>query len=233
KKKDIQCFNSPEGNSISVAEHSTGLLFALLNNIVKSSIEIQNGLWHRNENWGVQLQDKNIGIIGFGHTGSAFAKRLTLFQAQIFAHDKYKNNFGSNTIKESTLEEVYDSANIVSVHIPYSEENHYYIDEQFINRMRKPFFLMNTSRGKIVKTSALFKAIDQGKILGAALDVFEYEGIDFESLSDNPVWDKLHKYISNGKIILTPHVAGWTKESYENHSKILSEKIVNYFGVQG
>jgi D-3-phosphoglycerate dehydrogenase len=162
-KRNIQLFNAPEGNRNAVGEHALGMLLALLNNLVIADAEVRSGKWDREGNRGIELDGKTVGIIGYGNNGEAFAKKLRGFDVQILAHDKYKSNFGNDFVKESSLEELYANADVISFHIPQNEETLYWANERFFESIQKPFFLLNLSRGKIVETKALLKAIENGK----------------------------------------------------------------------
>ena len=222
RAKNIQVINSPEGNSNAVAEHAVGTLLALINNITRSDREIRAGIWRREQNRGIELEGKTIGIIGYGNTGSAFALKLQSFNMQVLAYDKFRSGFGSPGVKESDLAEIKEKADIVSFHLPLTDETFHFLDDAFISDMRKNFWVINTSRGKVVDSRSLLKGLISGKILGAGLDVFENE--QFYQLKGD---DKLimEKMCSFENIILTPHIAGWTHESYFKISKILAERI--------
>lgn len=228
KSKGIHVVNSPEGNANAVAEHAVGMTLALLNNIVKADAEIRNGVWQREPNRGEEIEGKTIGVIGYGHTGSRFAAKWSAFGVTILAHDKYKSGFGTADVIESSLEKIYENADIVSFHLPLNRETQFYFNAEFITKMQRPFWLINTSRGKIVKTANLIEGLDQGKILGAALDVFENE--KFYQLEGADL-DQMQNLTKRRNIILTPHVAGWTHTSHLKLSKILAEKL-DAIGIQ-
>ncbi len=224
-KLGIVCFNSPEGNRNAVAEHALGLLLNLLNNISKSFEEIKKGIWQRELNRGVELKGKTVGIIGFGNTGSAFAQKLSSFECTILAYDKYKKGFANDYVYEVSLSDIQEHCDIISFHVPLTDETHYYLNNDFIKACRKPFYLINTSRGYVVNTNDLLEALHNGKILGAALDVIEYEDTSFEKASYPETFYQLLK-LQN--VIITPHIAGWTNESNKLLSEILADKIVNH-----
>lgn len=228
KSKGIHVVNSPEGNANAVAEHAVGMTLALLNNIVKSDAEIRNGVWQREPNRGEEIQGKTIGIIGYGHTGSRFAAKWGTFGVTILAHDKYKSGFGTTTVVEASVEDIWEKAEIISFHLPLNAETQFYCNAAFINKMKRPFWLINTSRGKIVNTANLIEGLDQGKILGAALDVFENE--KFYQLEGTDL-AQMQNLTKRHNIILTPHVAGWTHTSHLYLSKILAEKL-DALGIQ-
>lgn len=228
QSKGIHVVNSPEGNANAVAEHAVGLTLALLNNIVKADAEIRKGIWQREPNRGEEIEGKTIGIIGYGHTGSRFAAKWSGFGVTILAHDKYKSGFGTATVIEASLEAIQEKADIISFHLPLNRETQFYLNTEFVNKMKRPFWLINTSRGKIVKTANLIEGLNEGKILGAALDVFENE--KFYQLEGTDL-DQMQNLTKRHNIILTPHVAGWTHTSHLNLSKILAEKL-DALGIQ-
>lgn len=220
KQKDIVCLNAPEGNRDAVAEHAIGMLLSLMNNLRKGDMEIRNGIWDREGNRGIELSGKTVGIIGYGFMGSSFAKKLRGFDLNIIAYDKYKSGFGDEFVKEVSMEQIVRHSDILSLHIPLTRETRQLVDDEYLFHFKKPIFLLNTARGEIVNTSAVLKAIKEGKILGAGLDVLESE--KFPALGQQPWFDEL---INSGKIILSPHVAGWTVESYRKISEVLGEKL--------
>jgi D-3-phosphoglycerate dehydrogenase len=220
--RGVKYFNSPEGNRNAVAEFALGLLLNLLNNITISNNEVKHGKWIREPNRGEELSGKTVGIIAFGNTGEAFAKILRGFDVKILAYDKYKRGVGSDFVKESTLEEIYEKADIVSLHLPLTEETKYMIDEKFLNSFSKPIYLINTSRGKVLKTTALISAIKSGKVKAAALDVLENEKISHFNEQERQWFDAL---VKDERVILTPHIAGWTVESKRKIAEVVLEKI--------
>jgi D-3-phosphoglycerate dehydrogenase / 2-oxoglutarate reductase len=227
--KGIKCFNSPEGNRDAVGEHALGLLLALLDKMIIADGEVRQGLWKREDNRGVEVKGKTIGIIGYGNTGSAFAQRLKGFEANVIAYDKFKTGFSDEHIKKCTLEYIFEQADILSLHVPLTEETTYMVNEYFIGRFRKPFWLLNTSRGKVVDTSALVHALESKKVLGAALDVLEYEDISFEKMNFEDYPEPLKYLMKVENVIMTPHIAGWTVESKYKLAKVLAEKILAEF----
>ena len=227
ESRGIMCLNSPEGNRTAVGEHTLGLLLSLFNNIPQANFEVHKGLWQREENRGLEIAGKTIAIIGFGNMGSSFAKCLQGFDCNILAYDKYKTNYAPNYVKESTLQECFANADVVSFHVPLTDETRYYADEKFFKNFRKPIFLLNTSRGAVVKTSALAEVVKNGKVVGAALDVVEYENMAKDGLNISTLPKDFRYLISVKNVIFTPHVAGWTKESKVKLAGVLAEKIVN------
>jgi len=229
EKKGIKVFNSPEGNMDAVGEHAIGMLLMLFNQLKKGDAEVRNGIWDREGNRGIELAKKTIGIVGYGNMGSAFAKKLSGFDCKVIAYDKYKSNFTNNLVREVDLPTLFNETDILSVHLPLSEETLHYVNKEFINQFKKPIYLINTARGNNVCTADLVKALKTGKILGACLDVLEYETKSFETINANQLPDEF-KYLSqSNKVILSPHVAGWTKESYIKLSTFLADKIEKAF----
>jgi D-3-phosphoglycerate dehydrogenase len=228
ESKGIKCFNSPEGNRDAVGEHALGMLLAVMNNFLRADRQVRNGEWKREENRGVEIKGKTIGIIGYGNMGSAFAKKLKGFEANVIAYDKYKFNYSDEFIKEVSLEEIFESSDILSLHVPLTAETHYMLNESFINKFKKNFWLINTSRGAVVNTNDLVSALKSGKVKGAALDVIEYEETSFETLSGKELPDAWKYLIGSDKVILTPHIAGWTEESKIKLAKVLAQKIIAF-----
>ncbi len=220
--KDIVCFSTPEGNCDAVAEHAMGMLLGLMNHINRADAQVRKGQWSREPNRGVELGGKTVGIIGYGNTGTAFAKRLTGFDVRILAYDKYKSGFGTGTIEETRLDTIYECADIVSLHVQLTDETNFLVNKKFIKQFSRPFYLINTSRGKVVNTEDLLWGIEQGLILGAALDVLENEKLESFSKSELIQFERL---CSLDNVLLTPHIAGWTKESKEKIAKAMAFKI--------
>ena len=219
-KKNIKCFNAAEGNRQAVAEHALAMILNLLNNIRVSDLEVRKGLWNREKNRGFELSGKTIGIIGFGNTGSSFAKILENFNVKILAYDKYKKNYKF----QSNRDEILANSDIISLHIPLTDETKHLVNKNFIDNAKKPFYIINTSRGQCIETKALIKGLKNKQILGACLDVFEQEKNSFEKIAENA---NLKYLIESNKTILTPHIAGWTFESNYKIAEKLFEKIIN------
>lgn len=224
--KGIVCLSSPEGNRDSVAEHCVAVLLSLMNNILRADKEIRNGLWRRDANWGTELMGKTVGIIGYGYMGPAFAQRLQGFGVNILAYDKYKTGFGNSYVTEATMQQIYEHADIVSLHLPLTDETRYFASNNFFNAFKKPIYFLNTARGNNVDTAALVDAMENHKVLGVALDVTEYEAFSFESLSLAEMPAPFRYLMQSDRAVLTPHIAGWTNESYEKHSIVLADKIL-------
>jgi D-3-phosphoglycerate dehydrogenase len=229
KSKNIFCINSPEGNRDAVGEQTLGMLLALSNNIVKANNEVKNGVWLREANRGFEIKGKTIAIIGYGNMGSAFAQRLSGFESRVIAYDKYKAGFSSSYIEEVTMDEIFETADVLSFHVPYTLETHDLFCKEYIDRFKKSIYLLNTSRGKVVSIDDLADAMRSGKVLGAALDVLEYEDV---SLNNAPklAWTANMRYLADSDhVVLTPHIAGWTKESNIKLSTIIADKVIEIF----
>jgi len=224
--KNIVCVNAPEGNRDAVGEHAIGMLLMLLNNLKKADAEVRNGIWLRAENRGYELSGKTVGIIGFGYMGSSFSEKLKGFNCNILAYDKYKTNFTNEFVKESSLEKIFENADIVSLHVPLTLETEFMINESFINKFKKQIYVINTARGKCLNTTHLVEAIKQQKVLGACLDVLEYETTSFESIDKAKLPKPFNFLINSNKVILTPHIAGWTHESNYKMSLIVAKKMI-------
>ena len=226
--KNIKIITAPAGSRDAVGEHALGMLLALLHNISVADRQVRQGLWIREDNRGTELKGKTVGIIGYGNMGSSFAKKLQGFEVTILAYDKYKTGFGNEYVKEVQPDDLFAEADILSLHIPLTEETLQLINKDYINNFKKDFYLINTSRGKIVKTSDLTEAIKSGKIKGACLDVLEYERQSFENLFEEEKLNTNLQYLLNSKkVMFTPHIAGWTYESDEKIGRVLAEKVIS------
>lgn len=226
KSLNIKLISSPEGNRDSVAEHVLGMLLILMNRLFIASNEVQNGIWKREENRGDELLGKTFGIIGYGHMGKAVAKRLSGFGVKVIFHDIVSDLTDENGTQVS-LHTLQQEADILSIHLPMTQETHHYIDAEFISRMQKDFYFINTARGKNVKTKDLVEGLKTGKIKGAAVDVLEFEKPSFENLELKN--DDLDYLLNSEKAIVTPHIAGWTVQSKEKLAQVIVDKILNEF----
>ena len=224
EQKGIRCLNSPEGNRDAVGEHTVGLLLSLLNNIARADAEVRQGLWRREANRGHELGNLTVGIIGMGNMGQAFAKRLSGFGCKVIYYDKYLEFlYNLENLERVPLEALQREADVVSFHVPLTDETRHYLDAAFIAAMRKPFYLLNTSRGAVVDTEALAAGLASGKVLGAGLDVLENENMQSDSLNLSPLTTHLSPY----NVVFTPHVAGWTVESKYKLAAVLADKIID------
>ncbi len=218
--KGIKLINAPEGNADAVGEHATGMLLSLMNNLNNADTQVRSGTWDREGNRGYELKGKTVGIIGYGFMGKSFARKLSGFGVQVIAYDKYKTGFSDAYAREVSMEEIVKHCDILSLHIPLTAETSGMVNDEYLFHFKKPIFLINTSRGKAVKTTAVLKAIANGKILGAALDVLEIE--KFPALADQDWFNELRQ---SDKVLLSPHVAGWTFESYRKISEVMADKL--------
>jgi D-3-phosphoglycerate dehydrogenase len=221
-ERNIMILNSPEGNQDALAEHATGMLLALFNHFHVADAQVRQFVWDREGNRGVELHSKTVGIIGYGHMGSAFAKRLAGFSCHVLAYDKYKTGYEDIYVKESTMDDLFENCDILSLHVPLSDETRRYYNEKFFTGFRKPLWIMNTARGDILPLADLIRLLNTGKILGAALDVLEYENLPAMKNEDKLLFEELIKFKN---VILTPHIGGWTHESYKKINDVLLEKI--------
>ena len=223
KSKNIEVISSPEGNSNAVGEHAMGLLLSLLNNINTSSNQVKEGLWFREKNRGFEIEGKTVAILGMGNTGKSFAKKISSFNCKVFFYD-IDEKIKSKYAKKSSLDFLYKNADIVSLHLPHTINNIDLFNKEFIQKFDKPFWLINTSRGKIVNTADLVDALNEKKILGAGLDVIDIESSSFNNIEKelNPYFNEL---INLKNVIITPHIAGWTFESNVKLSQIIVDKI--------
>ena len=221
-QQNIICVSTPEGNSNAVAEHALGMLLCLMNNINKGFNEIKKGIWLRNENRGTELSGKTVGIVGYGNTGNAFAKLLSSFDVTILAYDKYKTGFGGKLVREANLEQLCKYADVISFHVPLTDETKYMANEKFFNAVLQKPCIINTSRGPVVQTASLINALEHQLIAGAALDVLENENLDSLTAAQAAEFNNL---ICRQNVLITPHIAGYSHEAFYKMSKILLEKL--------
>ena len=230
KSKNITLIAAPEGNRNAVAEHALGMILSLFNKLNQAHSEIQSGHWNRESNRGYELDGRTVGIIGYGNMGKAFAKKLQGFDVKVLCYD-IKENVGDINARQVTLEELQKNTDVLSLHIPWTEETDKMVNSEFINDFEKPFWIINTSRGNNIITADLVAAMQSGKILGAGLDVLEYEKGSFETLFQDKQTPEAFQYLLKAKnAILTPHIAGWTFESHERLAQVIADKIkAKYF----
>ncbi len=225
EKREITVFGANEANKVTVAEHVIGMLLGLLNKLFLANDEVKNGIWNRESNRGEELYGKTVGIIGFGNNGAATAERLAAFGCKVLAYDKYKYGFGSHAIKECELKEIYEKAEIVSLHIPLTKVTNKCVNKDFWGKFKQNIFFCNASRGEIVVLDDLVDALKSGKVRGACLDVLENEKINTLNERQQLNFDFLRK---NDNVILTPHIAGWSNESYVKINNVLKDKIKRF-----
>ena len=228
EKYNVKVFSSPEGNSDAVGEHVLGMLLALANNIHLANASVRRKEWLREVHRGFEIKGKTIALIGFGHMGQSVAKKLSGFEASVIEFDKYTERSFGSLAKRVTLHEIFETADIVSLHLPLSEETKEYANESFFHSFKKKIIFINTSRGGHVNALDLMKALDEGIVTHAALDVLPFEKSSLEGLNDNPLFEKLLTYAN---VLLSPHVAGWTNESYYKLSFVLFEKIKGHYAL--
>ena len=227
KEKNIAVLSAPEGNCNAVGEHALGMLLALANNLLRADKEVRNFEWNREKNRGFELENKKIGIIGYGHTGPSFAEKLKGFNAKLMVYDKYKKHFTAENrfIKECSLEKIKRECDIISIHLPLTEETKYLIDKDFLEGCKKQVIIINTSRGGILKMEDLVEALENNLVKGACLDVFENEKPGTFNQMEESLYKRLYKMEN---VILSPHIAGWTKESKKKIAQILIDKIQSH-----
>ncbi|MEC7754161.1 MAG: NAD(P)-dependent oxidoreductase [Bacteroidota bacterium] len=226
--RNIEILNAPEGNRDALAEHAMGMLLNLLNKINAADREVRNWVWDREGNRGVELSDKTVGIVGYGYMGQAFVQRLRAFDCRILVYDKFKKGFGTKKVEEVSLEKLFQKTDILSLHVPLTEETRGWMNETFFESFRKPVYLLNTARGEIVPIADLLSLLDSGKILGAALDVLEKE--KFEALTSEEK-QRFENLFARKNVVLSPHVAGWTFASYKRINEVLVSKIAGYYRI--
>ncbi len=227
----IELVNAPEGNKDAVGEHAIGMLLALNNHLIRVNQEVRNGIWKREENRGVEIQGKTIAIIGFGNMGKAMAKKLQGFDANILVYDPYLTISEEEYpyVKQVTLNQVFEEADIISLHVPLTEETNQMVNDDFLNSFKKEITLINTARGKVVNTQALVNALKSGKVKYAALDVLEYESVSFENLNAAKLPEAFQYLIQSDRVLLSPHIAGWTLESNIKIATTLANKMISVF----
>lgn len=230
KEKGISLFSAPEGNRNAVAEHALGMILSLFNKFNKADREVRKGYWHREANRGIELDRKTVGILGYGNMGKAFAKKLRGFEVEVLCYD-IKPGVGDINARQVEFAEFQEKVEVLSLHTPWTAETNMMVDSHFINGFKNPFWFINTARGKSVVTADLVQALIEGKILGAGLDVLEYEKSSFESLfAEKEIPEALQELMFLENVLFTPHVAGWTEESLEKLAQTIVDKILARFG---
>nr|WP_315151606.1 2-hydroxyacid dehydrogenase [uncultured Flavobacterium sp.] len=223
--KNVALIAAPEGNCNAVGEHTLGMILSLFNKLNIADSEIRSGEWNREKNRGYELDGKTVGIIGYGNMGKAFAKKLRGFEVEVLCYD-IKENVGDANARQVSLEVLQKKTDVLSLHIPWTPETDKMVNSDFINAFAKNIWIINTSRGKNIITADLVTAIQSGKVLGAGLDVLEYEKLSFENLFQDKNTPEAFQYLLDGrKVILTPHIAGWTYESHERLAQVIVDKI--------
>ncbi|MEY4835896.1 MAG: hypothetical protein RI980_2011 [Bacteroidota bacterium] len=228
ESKNIKLIAAPEGNASAVGEHALGMLLSLFNKLNTADKEVKSGQWNRESNRGTELDGKTVGIIGYGNMGKSFAKKLRGFDVEVLCYDILPNVSDSNA-KQVSLQEIQQKADVLSIHIPWTPETDKMVNTTFINQFSKPFWFINTARGKSVVTTDLVSALQSGKILGAGLDVLEYEKLSFETLFEGKKPEAFEYLLQAQNVILTPHIAGWTIESKEKLAQVIVVKILNLY----
>lgn len=229
ESKGIKLIAAPEGNRTAVGEHALGMLLCLMNKLNLVDQEVRNGIWIREGNRGFEIEGKTVGIIGYGNMGKAFAQRLKGFDCNVICYD-IKENVGDENAQQVSLEELYNQTDILSLHTPQTSETFHLINEQLINQFSKSFWFINTARGKSVDTEALVKALQSGKVLGAGLDVLEYEKSSFENMfTENELPEPMQYLIHANNVLLSPHIGGWTIESKQKLAQVIVDKILQHF----
>lgn len=222
ESKGIHCASSPEGNCDAVGEQALGMLLSLMNNIQKSNLELRQGTWERDGNRGSELNGRTVGIIGYGNTGGAFARKLRGFDVEILAYDKYRTGFSDKYVQETTMDKLFEKADVVSVHLPLTAETHHLANAAFFRSFKKPVWFINAARGKIVNTDDILGALETGTIRGACLDVLENEKLSTYSTAERERFEKL---LHMPNVIITPHIAGYSHEASVKMARIVLEKL--------
>ncbi len=225
KRKNIALVNAPEGNMTAVGEHAIGMLLALMNNMMRADFQVRNQKWERELNRGYEIEGKTIAIIGYGNMGNAFAKRLQGFNCNIITYDKFKTNYGNKYAKQVSLIEIFETADILSLHVPLNKSSFHMVNKKFLNSFKKPIWLVNLARGKVITNKDLLDALNNGNVKAAALDVIENEKFNTYTKEENTIFEQLKQ---TNKVIFSPHIGGWTFESLSKISEVLANKIIDF-----
>jgi D-3-phosphoglycerate dehydrogenase len=226
-RRGIHLFNSPEGNRDAVGEHAIGMLLALMNHLPRADREVRGGKWRRKENTGHELNGSTVGIIGFGRMGSAFAEKLQGFGVRVLAHDKYLKDYAPESVQETSLDDLFEHSDVISLHLPLTPETERYAGAAFFTRCKKPIWFINTARGPLVNTEALLDALDNGRVRGACLDTLEFEERSLVGLRSDAPQHVLQRLFKHERVMLSPHIAGITHESWFKLANVLADKILN------
>jgi D-3-phosphoglycerate dehydrogenase len=225
----IEVFSSPEGNRDAVGEHCVGMLLMALNHLKRADSEVREGIWRREANRGRELNSLTVGLIGYGHMGSSFAEKLGGFGCRVIAYDKYRAPHPADKAENTPLTTLQTEADVISLHLPETEETRHFIDDEFLAACAKPIVLINTARGIHIDTTALVRALDTGRVVGACLDVLEFERRSFEALESSALPPAFRALLAHESVVLSPHIAGWTHESYIKLSSVLADKLLARF----
>lgn len=231
-KNGILCLSVPEGNRDALGEHALGMLLMLMNNLKRADAEVRRGIWRRAENRGHEIKGKTVGIIGYGNMGRSFASKLSGLDCTILAYDKYLRNFSTVLVRESSMQDLFNQCDIVSLHVPLTVETKYMANAAFFAGFKKPVYFINTARGPCLETAALVQALENGSVAGACLDVLEYESVSFEETQPLNLPGPMQYLIKSERVVLSPHIGGWTHESNYRMSRLMAEKIITAFGAQ-
>ncbi|MDP4839306.1 MAG: phosphoglycerate dehydrogenase [Algoriphagus sp.] len=226
EERGVQLFHAAKGNRDAVAEHAIGSILALMNHLPKADQQVRKGIWDRERNRGEELMGKTIGIFGYGNMGTAFAKRLKGFGVKVLAYDKYKKGFGKNGVQEARWELLKQEADVLSIHVPLTPETHDFFSLEELKGFSKPFWLINTARGEVIRMETINQALDQGLLKGVVLDVLENEKFERFTAAQKVQFEMLAQ---RENVLFTPHVAGWTKESYQKINEVLVHQILQHF----
>lgn len=226
ERKGIKVLTTPAGSRDAVGEHALGMLLGLIHHLSRADRQVRNGQWIREGNRGVEVKGKTVGIIGYGNMGQSFARKISGFETKVLAYDKFKTNYGDRFAEEASLEELFTEADIISLHIPFLKENYHFVNDVFINNFKKNIYIVNTARGTVLNTKDLVKNLKSGKVLGAALDVLEYEESTFQFMDLTEMPPPFKYLIQADNVVLAPHIAGWSVESKKGHSSLLAQQII-------